>query len=106
MADVDEDEDEEGVETELVDWLEAADVLDAEEKLEVGDDELEDVVAREDEVGTEDVVALLRFRAAYPPTITMIITTTTIPILAPLLIACRNLDFLDSTNYTRERRHF
>jgi hypothetical protein len=72
-------------------------VLDAEEELEVDGDELEDVVATEDDVDPVEVVALFRFKAAYPPTITMIITTTTIPILAPLLIACRNLDFLDST---------
>jgi len=79
----------------LVDWLDPAEVLDVEEELDEADEELDDVVP--DEVDPEDVVVLFRFRAAYPPTITMTITTTTIPILAPLLIACRNLDFLDST---------
>jgi len=105
--DVDEDEEVDGVDDELVDWLDEEDVLDEEEELGVDDDELEDVVATEDEVVTEeDVVVLPRFSAAYPPTTTMIITTTTIPILAPLLIACRNLDFLDSTKQTSEGRHF
>lgn len=58
--------------------------------------ELEVDVELEDEVEVEDVVEdLPKVRAAYPPITIMIISMTTIPIEAVLLIACFTFERAD-----------
>lgn len=56
-----------------------------------------------DVLAVEDVVVVLtELIAAYAPTAIIIIITTTIPIIALLLSACRILDFLEFTRSAGE----